>query len=291
MFMFLRPAASIIGRRLLATAATTESTAEFRYEKLSGAENGIALFHMNRPQTKNALGRNFVNLFTDALESVKYEKNIRVVIIKSDVPGAFCAGADLKERATMPPEEVPRFVGKARRLFRELERLPVPVIAALDGVALGGGLEMALSCDLRVAADTAKMGLVETKLAIIPGGGGTQRLPRAIGPALAKELIFTGRVIDGVEAFRIGLVNQVAAQTPKGDAAFNKALELAKEILPQGPIALRMAKLAIDRGIEMDLDSGLAVEELCYAQIIPTKDRLEGLAAFKEKRSPRYTGE
>lgn len=167
----------------------------------------------------------------------------------------------------------------------------MPIIAALDGVALGGGLEMALSCDLRVAADTTKMGLVETKLAIIPGAGGTQRLPRIVGPAMAKELIFTGRVIDGAEAFKLGLVNRVVAQNQEGDAAYGKALELAKEILPQGPIALRMAKTAIDRGIEVDLDTGLTIEEFCYAQVIPTKDRLEGLMAFKEKRSPRYKGE
>jgi len=287
----LRPAVNLFSRRLLATSPSVDPSTEFRCERLTGSENGVVVFRMNRPQTKNAIGKNFLNLFYEGIDSVKYDKNVRVVILKSDVQGAFCAGADLKERAVMPPQDVPKFVGKARRLMRELEQLPMPIIAALDGVALGGGLEMALSCDLRVAADTTKMGLVETKLAIIPGAGGTQRLPRIIGPALAKELIYTARIIDGVEAYRLGLINQLVAQTSKGDAAFCRALELAKEILPQGPIALRMAKAAIDRGMEVDLDSSLAIEEAYYAQVIPTKDRIEGLMAFKEKRPPRYTGE
>lgn len=173
----------------------------------------------------------------------------------------------------------------------ELENLPMPTIAALDGVALGGGLEMALACDMRVAASTAKMGLVETRLAIIPGAGGTQRLPRLIGQSLAKELIFTARVLDGIEAHRLGIVNHVQEQNSNGNAAYLKALALAKEILPQGPIALRAAKKAVSAGAQTDLDSALAIEELCYAQVIPTKDRLEGLKAFKEKRPPIYTGE
>lgn len=172
-----------------------------------------------------------------------------------------------------------------------LENLPMPVIAALDGVALGGGLEMALACDLRVASSTAKMGLVETKLAIIPGAGGTQRLPRIVGQALAKELIFTARVLNGTDAYKIGLVNQVQEQNSNGDAAYLRALQLAKEILPQGPIAVRVAKWAISAGAQTDLDTALSIEELCYAQVIPTKDRLEGLKAFREKRPPVYTGE
>ncbi|XP_047557168.1 methylglutaconyl-CoA hydratase, mitochondrial isoform X7 [Lutra lutra] len=169
--------------------------------------------------------------------------------------------------------------------------LPVPTIAAIDGLALGGGLELALACDIRVAASSAKMGLVETKLAIIPGGGGTQRLPRAIGVSLAKELIFSARVLDGQEAKAVGLISHVLEQNPEGDAAYRKALDLAREFLPQGPVAMRVAKLAINQGMEVDLVTGLAIEEACYAQTIPTKDRLEGLLAFKEKRSPRYKGE
>ncbi|XP_066113606.1 methylglutaconyl-CoA hydratase, mitochondrial isoform X3 [Saccopteryx bilineata] len=200
-------------------------------------------------------------------------------------------GADLKERVKMNPSEVGPFVSKLRAVISEIANLPVPTIAALDGLALGGGLELALACDIRVAASSAKMGLVETKLAIIPGAGGTQRLPRAIGVSLAKELIFSARVLDGHEAKAVGLVSHVLEQNQGGDAAYRKALDLAREFLPQGPVAMRVAKLAINQGMEVDLVTGLAIEEACYAQVIPTKDRLEGLLAFKEKRSPRYKGE
>ncbi|XP_048451305.1 methylglutaconyl-CoA hydratase, mitochondrial isoform X4 [Rhincodon typus] len=230
-------------------------------------------------------------MMSKAIKEIKCDKNVRTVILRSEVPGIFCAGADLKERAKMQPSEVGPFVSKARSLINELGNLPMPTIAVLDGAALGGGLEMALACDIRVAATSAKMGLVETKLAIIPGAGGTQRLPRIIGVSLAKELIFSGRVLDGTEAKVIGLVNHVVEQNEAGDAAYRRALSLAREFIPQGPIAVRLAKLAINQGIEVDLKTGLAIEEACYAQVIPTKDRIEGLNAFKEKRLPRYTGE
>ncbi|XP_078008957.1 methylglutaconyl-CoA hydratase, mitochondrial isoform X3 [Phascolarctos cinereus] len=200
-------------------------------------------------------------------------------------------GADLKERAQMNLNEVSSFVSKSRAVINEIANLPMPTIAAIDGIALGGGLELALACDIRVAASSAKMGLVETKLAIIPGAGGTQRLPRVIGMSLAKEMIFSARVLDGQEAKSIGLISHVLEQNEKGDAAYRKALALAKEFLPQGPVAVRVAKLAINQGMEVDLVTGLAIEEACYAQTIPTKDRLEGLLAFKEKRPPRYKGE
>ena len=150
---------------------------------------------------------------------------------------------------------------------------------------------MALACDMRVASDNAKMGLVETRLAIIPGAGGTQRLPRIIGPSLAKEMIFTARVVNGSEAARIGLVNHVVDQNEAGNAAYDRAIGLAREILPNGPVGVKMAKMAINKGLEVDIGSALAIEESCYAQVIPTKDRLEGLKAFREKRKPVYTGE
>jgi methylglutaconyl-CoA hydratase len=140
----------------------------------------------------------------DAVEAVRFDRNVRVVLLRSTTPGIFCAGADLKERAQMAPSEVGPFVAKARTLMANLENLPMPVIAAIDGHALGGGLEMALACDLRVASDTAQMGLVETRLAIIPGAGGTQRLPRTVGIAKAKELMFSAKVINGTEAERVG---------------------------------------------------------------------------------------
>ncbi|XP_026864808.2 methylglutaconyl-CoA hydratase, mitochondrial [Electrophorus electricus] len=258
---------------------------------LDGDDSGIVVFGINRPKAKNAISKNLVKMMSEAVESVKKNNKVRTVILCSMVPGIFCAGADLKERAKMDQREVGPFVSKARALITELGNLPMPTIAAIDGVALGGGLEMALACDIRIAGTSAKMGLVETKLAIIPGAGGTQRLPRAIGVSLAKELIFSARVMDGTEAKTLGLVNHTVEQNESGDAAYLRALELAREFNPQGPIAIRMAKLAINQGIEVDLTTGLAIEEACYAQVIPTKDRLEGLAAFKEKRPPRYKGE
>jgi len=258
---------------------------------LDGDKAGIVVFGLNRPAAKNSFSKNLVMELCDAVEAVKFDKTVRVVILKSTTPGIFCAGADLKERMKMPANLVGAFVAKARRFITDLENLPMPVIAALDGHALGGGLEMALACDLRVASDSAKMGLVETKLAIIPGAGGTQRLPRIVGRALAKELIFTARVLDGQSAKQIGLVNQSVPQNSNGDAAFVKALQLAGEILPNGPIGVKMAKIAINRGMDADMGTAMAIEEACYAQVIPTKDRIEGLTAFKEKRKPCFTGE
>jgi len=242
---------------------------------------------LDRPEAKNALGRKLVAEFRDALKTLAASTSTRVVVLHSLVPGVFCAGADLKERAGMTQEEASAFVQGLRAAFTELEALPMPVIAAIDGAAFGGGLELALAADLRVAGAEAKMGLVETSLAIIPGAGGTQRLPRLIGVARAKELIFTARRFGAEEAGRLGLVNRVA---PAGQALAG-ALTLAREILPNGPIALRMAKQAVGQGMELDLTAGLALEEACYAQIIPTQDRLEGLAAFREKRIPQYKGE
>ncbi|XP_075885338.1 methylglutaconyl-CoA hydratase, mitochondrial [Nelusetta ayraudi] len=270
---------------------SSESRDDLRVRYLDGEDTGIVVIGINRPKAKNAISKNLVKMMYDAVEDIKTNNKVRSVIICSVVPGVFCAGADLKERAKMQQSEVGPFVSKARALITELGNLPVPTIAALDGAALGGGLEMALACDIRIAANSAKLGLVETKLAIIPGAGGTQRLPRVMGVSQAKEMIFAAQVVDGAEACRLGLVSHSVEQNKSGDAAYLRALELAREINPQGPIAVRMAKLAINQGMEVDLATGLAIEEACYAQVIPTKDRLEGLAAFKEKRRPNFKGE
>ncbi|KAM9096828.1 methylglutaconyl-CoA hydratase, mitochondrial isoform X1 [Sarcophilus harrisii] len=264
---------------------------ELRVRYLEEENKGIVVLGINRSSAKNALNKNLIKMLSKAMDTLKSDKKVRTVIVRSEVPGVFCAGADLKERTQMNLKEVSSFVSKSRALMNEMANLPVPTIAAIDGIALGGGLELALACDIRIAASSAKMGLVETKLAIIPGAGGTQRLPRAIGMALAKEMIFSARVLDGQEAKSIGLISHVLEQNEMGDAAYRKALALAREFLPQGPVAMRVAKLAINQGMEVDLVTGLAIEEACYAQTIPTKDRLEGLLAFKEKRPPRFKGE
>jgi methylglutaconyl-CoA hydratase len=269
----------------------SEARPDLVYQNLDGADKGIVVFGFNRPKQKNALSAGLVEQIKSALQKVTFDAQARVVVLRSLVPGVFCAGADLKERATMPREQVGQFVAGLRSLMDQISDLPVPVIGAVDGLALGGGLEMALACDIRVAASDAKMGLVESRLAIIPGAGGTQRLPRLINPAVAKELIYTARVIDGGAAYNLGIVNHVVAQNSSGDAAYLKSLDLAREILPNGPMAVRMAKRAINKGMQVDVGSGLAIEEACYAQLIPTQDRQEGLQAFNEKRKPQYTGQ
>jgi len=277
-----------LAKRGYADAVTSDKDLIVDY--LEDEHAGVVVFGINRPKAMNALSKNLVASMTEAIDAVKFDKNVRVLIIKG-VKGAFCAGADLKERAKMTPAEVGPFVAKGREIIGAWDKLPMPVIAAMDGVALGGGLEMALSCDIRVASDNAKVGLTETRLAIIPGGGGTQRLPRVVGPALARELIYTARVLSGTEAERLGLVNHCVPQNEAGDAAYHKALEIAREILPNGPVGVRMAKMAINKGTEVDLASGIAFEEAAYAQVIPTSDRIEALTAFREKRKPVFKGE
>lgn len=259
---------------------------DIRLEHLEGADAGIVLLALDRPAAKNALGRQLLAEFREALKALAADGSTRVLIVHSLVPGVFCAGADLKERAGMSQAEASEFVQGIRAAFTELEALPMPVIAALEGAAFGGGLELALAADLRVAGADVKLGLVETALAIIPGAGGTQRLPRLIGASRAKELIFTARRIGAEEGGRLGIVNHVVAP----GQALEAALALAREILPNGPIALRMAKQAVNEGLDLDLATGLTLEQACYAQVLPTEDRLEGLAAFREKRKPQYRG-
>ena len=279
-------------------SSSTSSSSSKSNDPNSGAEliiehlnEGIVEVQLNRTQGKNALSKKLLFELEIFISSIKNDKRIRCIIIRSLVPGVFCAGADLKERAKMQLEEVGPFVSKIRKIFHDVSKIQVPVIAAIDGAALGGGLELALACDFRVAASNVKLGLVETKLAIIPGAGGTQRLTRLIGISKAKELIYTARVLDGDQAEAIGLVNTSVKQNDEGNAAYKRALEIAHEIAKNGPIAVKMAKMAIDSGIEVEIDTALKVEELCYANIIHTKDRVEGLNAFKEKRPPKYIGE
>ncbi|XP_071437688.1 methylglutaconyl-CoA hydratase, mitochondrial isoform X3 [Pithys albifrons albifrons] len=181
-------------------ASQAKEEEELRVRYLDDEHKGIVVLGLNRSHAKNALSKNLVKMMSKAVDALKSDKKVRTVIFRSEVPGIFCAGADLKERAKMHSSEVSSFVSRARATINELANLPVPTIAAIDGTALGGGLELALACDIRVAASSAKMGLVETKLAIIPGAGGTQRLPRTIGVSLAKELIFSARIVDGTSS-------------------------------------------------------------------------------------------
>jgi methylglutaconyl-CoA hydratase len=260
---------------------------EVQLELLDAENSGAAVITLNRPASKNALGKAMMEEFRSTLEAIRFNQHVRVVILRSCVPKVFCAGADLKERAVMPKAEVAAFVHGLRSAFGAVASLPMPTIAALEGAALGGGLELALACDFRIAGQDAILGLPETGLAIIPGAGGTQRLSRLIGVSRAKELTFTSRRLTASDAYVYGLLNYAV---PAGQA-FERSLQLAAEILPQGPVAVKMAKEAIDKGSETDIASGLAFEQACYAQVIPTADRMEGLTAFKEKRKPIYRGE
>ncbi|XP_006647620.1 probable enoyl-CoA hydratase 2, mitochondrial [Oryza brachyantha] len=257
-----------------------------RLQKLSAPDSGIVEMSLKRPEARNAIGKEMLQGLRSAIEKVEADATANVVLLASSVPKVFCAGADLKERRLMSPSEVREFVNSLRATFLSFEALSIPTIAIIEGAAFGGGLELALSCDLRICGENATFSLPETGLAIIPGAGGTQRLPRIVGKSRAKELIFTGRRFNAVEAVTMGVVNY---SVPPGEA-YRKALELAQEINQKGPLAIRMAKKAINQGMEVDLSSGLAVEEECYEQVLHTQDRLEGLAAFAEKRKPVYTG-
>ncbi len=253
---------------------------------LTEERDGIAILTLNRPEVMNSFNFALLHALKEQIESLKFNKNIRVVIITGAGQKAFCAGADLKERTTMSELHVKTFIFTIRNLFTAIEYLNKPVIAAINGVALGGGTELSLACDIRIASTNASMGLTETRLAIIPGAGGTQRLPRLIGRGKAKELIFTGRRVSAEEALQIGLVNQVC----EPGLLLEKCLKMAAMICETGPIAIEQAKYAINYGLETDLHTGLGIESNAYWVTIPTEDRLEGLAAFKEKRKPVYKG-
>jgi enoyl-CoA hydratase/carnithine racemase len=252
------------------------------FERLGDA----ALLTIRRKEVLNCLSFPTLKRLRGLFAELAADLTLRAVLITGDGDRAFCAGADLKERKDMPSELVPVFVRNIRSTMDDLEALPQPTIAVINGFALGGGAELALSCDLRIARAEAEIGLTETSLAIIPGAGGTQRLPRLIGKARAKELILTARRIGALEALRIGLFNQVV----EGPRLRSAALELAAQIAANGPVAVRAAKEAIDRGTELPLPQALEVEAECYARTLTTQDRLEALAAFAEKRRPSFLG-
>lgn len=275
----------------LSTKPIQEHTQELvNVKHLMDNDKGIVVIGLNRPWSKNALNTHMVNQLSNIFKELYSDNNIQVIIFRSLVKGIFCAGADLKERLSLPSSEVGRRVADIRNLANIIENVPVPVIAAVDGAALGGGFELALSCDFIVCASNSIFGLVETRLGIIPGAGGTQRLARAVGGPLAKELIYTARLFKAQQALQYGAVNRVSEQNDEGTIAYNSALEIAREITSNGPVAVKMAKKAISHGQQVDINNGCAIEEFCYSQIIPTNDRMEGLLAFIEKRKPNYTG-
>jgi enoyl-CoA hydratase/carnithine racemase len=253
---------------------------------LSDEKDGVLLLTLNRPEVMNSFNFALLHALRDQLEAVRFRTDVRVIIITGAGDKAFSAGADLKERVTLRPNQVKEYIFTIRNLFSTIEFLNKPVIAAVNGIALGGGTELALASDIRIVSRNATMGLTETRLAIIPGAGGTQRLPRLIGKGKAKELIFTGRRVDAQEALEIGLANKICDPQELLTACGN----MANMICETGPVAIEQAKYAINYGLETDLHTGLAIESNAYWVCIPTEDRMEGLKAFREKRKPVYKG-
>ncbi len=236
---------------------------------------------------RNALTMALLRALRDRVEVAAADRSLRAVVLTGQGDRAFCAGADLKERARMTAEEVHGFHAAVRDGFTGIERAPQVFVAALNGFALGGGLELALACDLRVMAEGAEVGLPEVGLGIIPGAGGTVRLPRVVGVARAKDLILTGRRVGAAEALTMGLVSRLAPPARLRE----EALALAEQIARNAPISLRQAKRAVDGGFGLPVDEALALENRLYQDCLASKDRVEALRAFAEKRSPLFTGE
>jgi enoyl-CoA hydratase len=257
------------------------------YENILFEQDGpIAILTVNRPKSLNALNPATVRDIGACVEAVQQDSSIRCLIITGSGDRAFVAGADISAMVSMSATEGKIFSAVGLRVMRSLETLPIPVIAAVNGFALGGGTELALACDLIIAADKAKFGQPEINLGIIPGFGGTQRLARRIGLPLARELIYSGDMIDAETALRYGLANKVV---PLAEL-MNEAKALAKKLATKPPIAIQQAKEAINAGIDMDLDNGSRFENEAFALTFSTADKVEGMAAFLEKREAKFTG-
>lgn len=262
---------------------------EYKMEPLvdvSIVKDHIAIVTLQRASAANSFSLEMLEALNKQLDYIQNDASIYCTIITGEGHKAFCAGADLKERKGMNDEQVLQTVAKIGDTITKVENLRSPVIAALNGVAFGGGLELALACDIRYAVDHASMGLTETSLAIIPGAGGTQRLPRIIGRAAAKRLIFTAERISAKKALEIGLIEDVFE---KG-FLMAEALKTAEIICKNGPLAVSLSKEAINRGMEVPMKEALEIEQNIYKETLHTKDRAEGLLAFSEKRTPQYRG-
>ncbi|HEV7703094.1 MAG TPA: enoyl-CoA hydratase-related protein [Gemmatimonadaceae bacterium] len=247
----------------------------------------IATITINRPDKLNALNDATIAELSQAIDEVNSRKDVGGAIITGSGPKAFVAGADISELATQGSLDGRLRAMVGQRIFSKFEQSPKPVIAAVNGFALGGGLELALACHIRIASDNAKLGLPEVKLGIGPGYGGTQRLPRLIGKGRALELMLTGAPIDAAEAYRIGLVNKVVPQAE----LIGAAEAMLKLMLANGPIALGFVIESVNRGLDTTLDEGLVIEANHFGLIATTKDMKEGMSAFLAKRPAAFTGE
>jgi enoyl-CoA hydratase/carnithine racemase len=244
----------------------------------------VAELILDRPEALNAISTDVARQLAVACEEILEDDALSAVIMTSSIAKAFCVGADLKERAAFSDHDLRRQRPIIEDAFGAVRNMPIPTIAAVEGYALGGGCELALSCDLIVASQTAVFGLPEVGLGLIPGGGGTQLLPRRVGWNRAADLIFTGRRIDGNDAFRIGIADRLV---PAGTAR-EMALQLAVDVAANSPVSLRAAKLALRRGFDVDLPSGLLIENESWEHAAYSEDRREGIAAFVGRREPRW---
>jgi enoyl-CoA hydratase len=249
-------------------------------------DQGIATITFNRPKALNALNQALLAELSQALDAIAADESVRVLILTGAGDKAFVAGADIGELATFSALQAKHFSKAGHAIIAKLQELPIAVIAAVNGFALGGGSEIALACDFIYAADTAKFGLPEITLGLIPGFGGTQRLPRLIGANRAKELIFTGKMISAAEAAQIGLANKVVPAA----ALMEEALKTARDIAAKGRVSLRAVKQAINQGLNVDLVSGCNIEVDAFALALASPDAKEGTAAFLEKRKAVFKG-
>ena len=250
-------------------------------------EEGIARITINRPEARNALNRTVRQEIKEAIKDIEEDKDVRVAIITGAGDKAFISGADIADLKEMDPIGIEKHASTiGQQLYTEIENLRVPVIARINGFCLGGGCELAMSCDIRIASANAKFGQPEINIGIFPGGGGTQRLPRLVGWGRAKELIYTGRIIDAAEAERIGLVDKVVPQD-KLDETVN---QLAATIASKSPLIISLVKKVINRGMYTDLAAGLSYERGNFCLCFATEDSKEGITAFLEKRKPEFKG-
>jgi enoyl-CoA hydratase len=250
-------------------------------------EDRIAIITLNRPGVLNTLSQATVDELDAAIDELGADESVRAIIITGAGEKAFAAGADIKElHALQSATEAAEFIGRRHRFLFKLAKLPKPVIAALNGYALGGGCELAMACDIRIAAETARLGQPEINVGMIPGTGGTQRLLRLVGPGMAKYLIMTGDHISAQEALRIGLVEMVVPS----EKLMDEAKAVATKLAAKPPIAMALIKQAIAMGMEMGLEDGCAHEVALFGLVCATEDRVEGTSAFLEKRQPEFRG-
>lgn len=252
-----------------------------KYEKM----NGVAIIKINRPEALNSLNLEVLKAISKAVDLAEMDEEVQVLIITGE-GRAFVAGADIEQMSTKTPLEANEFSSYGAMVMRKIERMDKPSIAAVNGFALGGGCELAMACDMRIASDKAKFGQPEVGLGIMPGFSGTQRLPRLVGKAKAIELILTGDIINAETALSLGLVNRVTAP----ENLMEEVMTLASKIMKNAPLAVRYSNLAIKRGFDTDMESAIQIETEFFGRCFATQDQKEGMSAFLEKRKPRYQG-